>query len=778
MRRTMLLLCLFLGLKVAGAEDGVLRVFVQDEAGRPVQAVVSLYPQIYDFCRPWDALTISRWHSLYLTCALELGKEPNLQEWREYLIKCGEISPSQLELLTDERGEIVRSVSPSVYSVYAWSPGFGIACAHNVLVRPNEVVEVVLSLPRVPITMLKAQLIFPPPPLGFALMKIVQNGALSKSVEVPLLSKFVRLPLAQWHPRSSGLFDLGEFTVLFEADGHEARRSFRLEKWGEEVNLGIVEFSPRLKEQRTGKKVKVVAQVFWSDGKTPASNVKVCDKTTDRQGRVRLNLNEGGNRVSIQVPKGFWQKGMTSFHWVYVTPETKGVRIVLPKPAKVQGVVRYEGAIPVVNAEVSLSVCLEDGEEFSFGRGEGNPDLTARTDEKGAFVFPTVPPGKFVLRVWNGRIFYERKIQLQSGQNLQVSVTLSPPEMRQVLGEIKLPSGEPASKAAVLIGCGGVEILSADEKGLFETKCQVTEGPLFAFVPGEGAAFRWLSIPPSPSPLKVPITLENGSVIGQIVDEHNRPIVRASVRLLRKGFYFTGLLAAHTDSEGRFKISPVPSGEWQLVVEGPQDSHLDLPVLRKALSVPPKGVVDAGTLKVPTKVGQIHGRVIFPANFGKQEGQSSVRIYIQPAGWFKQRTLEQVSPSNPEFRCFPLPPGEYWLMAQGGGWSSYPQKVIIPETGGTVSVTLSLHKAGSLKVLVCDERTGKPVKASATIVDAKGVELSHGFADDEGEALIEDILPGKYTLRVWAPLFQTVELPVSIVAGQKSEAAVRLKPRF
>ncbi len=762
------LLCLLFLFGIGNAQDGTLRVIVRDEHARPIQAIAQFYPQIYDFCKPWDTFTLSSWYSLFLSYARESGREPSLIEWREWLVKMGMAPLEQNKMVTDENGQIAWSVRPGIYSVYAWSPGYGVACAHHVLVRPEEATEVVLNLPRVPIAIVQAHLIFPSPSLSYSSLKLLQNGA--HLLTHYLLSGFLQFPLAQWHPRSFNPLSIGEFTAVFEADGAEARKSFRLEKWGEVVNLGTIEFSPRPPKPETDKKITVIFQVFWSDGKTPARGVKVGfgEAITNQQGRAQLELTPGGNNVRVHVPKQFWHKGMSSFHWFYITPETKQVKIVLPKPAKVQGLVRYENGIPAVNAEVGMDLLKGGGVKYH------QPELRTRTDERGAFSFPAVPPGRFILWVQDGLISFNRFISVQSGQDIHLTINLRPPQTRLLTGEIKLPSGEPASKAAIMMFG---ELLFADEQGRFITKQRVTEDFLFVWLPGKGSAFRWLLIPPSPEPLKVSVALENGSILGRVVDEHDRPIPMASVRLAQGGFYFTGLLATHTDAEGMFKISSVPSGEWDLVVEGPPTA-LPTPALVRKISIPPNGVIDVGTVRVSTKVGRIVGRVIFPDEFGKGEGQSTVKIYLQPEDWSDKWMFEEVSRSNPEFYCFPLPPRNYWLLAQGGGWSSPPQKVNIPETGGDVSVLIPLRKAGSLRVFVYDSRTEKPIKASVGVVNAEGVELASEFTDSEGEALLENIPPGRHVLQVWGVLYRPVRLPVHIIAGQVGEVTVRLEPKF
>jgi len=758
---------LLLWVNFAIAQTGTLRVTVYDEQKRPVPSVVRVLPQPYEFCKPWWAHTLSQWHSLFLHCASELGREPSLQEWHEWMVKFGLAVREQSQWLTDENGVGVWSLRPEIYSVYAWAPGYGVACAHHIVVKPGQTTDVILTLPLIPITVIRAQVLLPWERIGCAFVRLAQNGQVSPMI--PLFAGYIQLPLSEWHPRARRDFSLGEFTAIFEADEMAAEKNFRIERWGEIVDLGEVELKPQ--PPREERKVPVSIQVFWSDRKTPAAGVAVCwmDTLTNKQGRVKLELPLGGQEIEIRVPRNRWDKGISSFHWLYITPMLKEVKIVLPKPAKVQGFVRYEDGTPAVNAEVKMNLLSREGGE----RILSEPSLNIRTDKKGNFNFATVPPGRFVLSASDGTYYRERFLTVREGETIQVAITLPIPSKRQVVGEVKLPSGEPADGAAiVMLG----KTLFSDSQGHFEFHCSPGEEAIFFWLPGKGAAWRWLTIPPSKEPLSLSVTLENGGVTGQLVDEQGQPIKMAVVKLSRAGFYFTGLLASHTDENGRFTISPVPSGKWQLLVEGNPSAQLPhlLPALVKEVNVPSNEVVDVGTLKVSSKVGRIVGRVEFPPDFGSREGEWEVKISLCLP---QKLWLRDVYLSRPNFECSLPAPGVYWLLAQGGGWSSGLQKVVVPETGGQVSVNLPLKRAGSIKVTVRSAKTDKPVPASVYVVNADGLEIAYSFSDCEGEAWLENIPPGEYFLRVWKPLHRIAKVPVTVKAGEVTEAKVTLEPK-
>ena len=101
------LLCLLFLLGIGNAQDGTLRVIVPDGHARPIQAVIAFHPQIYDFCKPWDTFILSSWHSLFLSYARKLGREPNLMEWREWFVKNGSFERCNFSWMLFGKAEIV-----------------------------------------------------------------------------------------------------------------------------------------------------------------------------------------------------------------------------------------------------------------------------------------------------------------------------------------------------------------------------------------------------------------------------------------------------------------------------------------------------------------------------------------------------------------------------------------------------------------------------------------------------------------------------------------------
>lgn len=768
------LLGLILLSSVVNAQTGTLRVFVRDEEGRPTPAILRCPPQIYKFCNPWDALTLSQWHSWFLSRERELGREPTLREWHQWMIQMGMIPKEQERWVSDEQGVSVQALRPDIYSVYAWAPGYGVACAHHVIVRPEQETAVTLTLPRVPITLLQAQVAMPSRYWQYASLRLEQRGWVSPNQFIWLSAPFEpitfwQFPLANWHHRARRFWELGGLTAIFEVNHWEARKPFVLHRLGETINLGTVQLKP--KPGRPAYAIPVTVQVFWSDGKTPAFGIKVWDTPTDREGRVILRLAPGGHYIWVRVPRRYWHKGMTSFHWLYVTPKVKIVRITLPEPAKLRGTVKDENGNPVVNAEVRLERFIVGS--VWVGGGEDTPSSVTHTDERGVFAFEAMMPGKFQLSVWDGRRQATRYLSLQGGQKVEVALNFHRQPLRQLKGEGRLPSGEPVSGAAVtMLG----STLFTDAEGRFETQWAPTEEPIFIWSPAKGATWQWLTVTPSDKPLTLSFTLENGAVQGRLVDKEGHPLPMEVVRLQKIGFYFTELLAAHTDADGRFTISPVPSGEWQLVVEGPPCYYSPLPALVKTVKVPSTGTVDVGTLTIPTSVSDLVGRVIFPPDFGRQEGERRVEVVLQPEGWWDKLT-ESVTLSATEFRYFHLPLGTYWLLAKGGGWASEPQKVIIPETGGTVNAKVLLARGGSLRVTVRDKQTSKPLSSSVTVIHASGTELGFISTDSRGEGMINSLPVGRHILRVWKPFYRRVKLPVTIKAGETTVVTVDLEPK-
>ncbi|MDW8123040.1 MAG: carboxypeptidase-like regulatory domain-containing protein [Armatimonadota bacterium] len=785
------LMGLFLTYSLAAAQTGSLRVSVGDEKGQPLPAIVSLVPDAYAYCYPWSDQILSEWHYWFLKRQKELNKQISLHEWYQWMTDVSLMVLTRDQWLTDDEGVGVRALSPDVYSAYAWSPGYGVACAHRVVVKAESETTLRLVLRRIPITQVTAQLVIPSEHIETVRVRLEQKGRVSTLHPITVSSYesagiLWEFPFAEWHPRAQRWWGPTAINVIFEADEvsdgswrtWSARRTFVLDRLGEPINLGVIKLEPQTRH--FPPLIPIVFQLFWADGKTPASGVSLDGALTNHKGTVTVPKRLGGHHIVVEVPRSQWHKGVSSAHWLYVTPKTKVARIILPRPARLKGVVRDDNGKPVAKAEVTIRYRIGDQiVDYTLIPNEFLNGFLQRTvtDPNGVFTFNALPPGSFVLSAWDGNTVSNRFMFVPAGTVVEVPVILEPERWRRLIGEVRSLDGEPVTNAVVVtVG----KRLFTDPFGRFEGDSPIGEGALTVWSPDKGAAVRWVTIPPSDEPLHLSFTLETGGVQGRLVDEKGRPLPMEVVSIQRVGSYSPALMTTHTDEDGRFTISPVPSGEWQLVVEARRYYHNTLPALIKKVIVPPTGIVNVGTLTVLRSLGDVMGRVVFPKDFGKRVGEDKVQVVLHRDEWWSGGPdfIQTVTLHDPQFRFSHLPPGTYWLIAKGGGWASEPQKVLIPDKGGIVRTKVTIKRAGNAYVVVQDKKQGKALTAYISILHSSKVELGTNVADNAGEAIIKNLPPGNHTLFISQPLHHYVQLPITITPDTTTRVKVTLEPKL
>ena len=201
-------------------------------------------------------------------------------------------------------------------------------------------------------------------------------------------------------------------------------------------------------------------------------------------------------------------------------------------------------------------------------QGRGAIELLT-TDETGSFEFPAVQKGTYFLHI-SAKPYAEvkRKIKLADSPPKPLEIVLHYPG--RIKGVVRYGSdqGEPIPHAGILVG-GSVahELLvtaAADEQGRFEV--EVAPGS-YAITP---LAAEPLWIPPvavkENTTTEVVVTLPEGKIVGQVVDDAGEPVQGVLVLCLRRSFFPLLLISrrvaerlpdrgmAITDEEGRFTI--------------------------------------------------------------------------------------------------------------------------------------------------------------------------------------------------------------------------------
>lgn len=268
----------------------------------------------------------------------------------------------------------------------------------------------------------------------------------------------------------------------------------------------------------------------------------------------------------------------------------------------------------------------------------------------------------------------------------------------------------------------------------------------------------------------VVVVLDPGhSGAGWVVDESDAPVAGAEVRLVavdsrdprsvvysvRSGEEDDAAASALTDAEGRFRLSHLAAGRYNLEVEAAGFAPFTVPGLSVDAA---SGEKDFGT--VVLKPGaRIEGVVRDPQ--GSPVAEAEIHVGRQSTGFFFGRPEPAAaSDGSGRFVVADLEGGNaYDVVAKKKGYSSETATAV---AGEGVTVEFVLRPTGTISGRVLNE-DGDPVEGAMVHVEVKPMAVfRHGLrptrTDDQGFFRLEDVEPGAVHLAVNAPGYQKYQL--------------------
>lgn len=497
--------------------------------------------------------------------------------------------------------------------------------------------------------------------------------------------------------------------------------------------------------------------------------------------------------VEIDVPYGGF------------APDTPPVRLVLARPATLEGKVIDEHGQPVENAEVAIAsdelfvagegeararlFGAQIGSEFggksggesaktgpatgSLGVTRGKvPDIplpgemdeapgmgVVLTDETGVFRVEGLVPGAYELRARHGDHAGSAPLRLGLGSGeTRRGVILELREGALLTGRVLDGNGRPVETALISFE-DGLSVFT-DGSGSFDAGYHRGKVPLV--VRADGFAPRRVVVPLGTWPRDVEVTLEaaDGRVEGRLVDGNGRPVADAAV-LLRPRDGLSAARVVETDAKGVFTADRLPRGELDVEVEHPDY----VGVTFRARASPELGLLEEHELLE----GWSLSVEVVDAATGDPVGKAEVRldgtgVVADRAG---KARLENLAPPTMAGRG---KPARVEVRASGYVPRMLEITAAEAEPGAQVSRRLELELGGGMRGVITDD-IGDEVKGAKVRVHARlagdrvGTLLAETSTDAEGAWSVDGLPEGD----VWV----VVEPPKQLAAivGSAREAS-------
>jgi hypothetical protein len=372
--------------------------------------------------------------------------------------------------------------------------------------------------------------------------------------------------------------------------------------------------------------------------------------------------------------------------------------------------------------------------------GATPPFGAARTDAAGAYVFDAPPAGEWiaVASTPGRRTVAAEPVRKRKGVDVRVA-DLSLPPGRRLAGVVRDASGplvdvrvawSPTGEMPYPIPPLGERRTDFEGRFVFE---DYPDGPTILVARSDG---RPTILHPLPAAASGPVTLTmipSATIRGRTLDRTTGNPV-AGVRLCVSRFPDEASVAvAVSDAEGRYELSPAPSGKdltiavrkhGYTLVASPEEASGARPISGEGMQaldvVAPGAVVERDLLLAGA--APVHGRVVNAAD-GAGIGGAVVHLRSTAHGAVRQETATTDDSGAFEIRAAAA--GGVAVVAEKAGWHAEPSKaesaaagpfpttIVTPGVRGE-AIVVKLRRGLDVKGLVVDE-SGRPV-AQADIV--------------------------------------------------------------
>lgn len=316
-----------------------------------------------------------------------------------------------------------------------------------------------------------------------------------------------------------------------------------------------------------------------------------------------------------------------------------------------------------------------------------------------------------------------------------------------------------------------------DADGRFTLPKRPADGIILdVLAPGLGRArARVGSLPATSAVRPAVIRLETGGALRGTVfgldgePARDWPVVAESPGL--------AVFQARTDSDGRYRLSPLPAGPYLLAPGNPyarvrsslsagaDDRQRARPRSRAMVVAGQTGVVD---LAITALGASLTGRVTLNG-----EGRMSLRVALAPDGELEDHsratTTEAWTGERGDFAFIAIDPGVYLLSVQASSGNPLLERPVTLVGGRNPDLHLDVQ-TGGIRGDVLSARDGTPITAqvAAHHPGRDGGESRAGFARtaSDGSFLIPDLPAGRYRVAARSARYGTLSRSLEVTAGR------------
>ncbi|QAS52292.1 carboxypeptidase regulatory-like domain-containing protein [Halobacillus litoralis] len=486
-------------------------------------------------------------------------------------------------------------------------------------------------------------------------------------------------------------------------------------------------------------------------------NTVLATEMTNAQGKYTFNTVQTGTYI-LSVSASTYQSQTRG-----TTVESNAATVedfqLAGSPGTVTGTVENEADVAIPNATVQVLDLAN------------NVIATTTTDALGMYTIDQLAPGTYTLRT--SAPLYQTSLlgfTVAQGQTVIQNVTLID-QPGTLSGEVTdNTTGDPIEGASVqVIDQSGITIATALTDGVGNyTIDNLPPGSYTVTISQSGYAAQTVGViivANGTTMLDAQLTLRAGVIQGTVENSNNQPISGAVVQLLLNGIAIASTLS---DSSGQYTFPNLSPGNYtvrsstenfQTQALGALVTEFQTTIVNFTLLENPgilEGAVTEGNLDpIPGAVITVRTSV----------GDTVVGTGVANEGGFY--TIPQLSP------------GSYTITATATDFQAASQGVFIQANmTSTADFTLEPNPVSIIGTVI-NQQTGDPITGAqieVRVLDVNGAVVQSTFTDTSGQFLVDQLVPGTYTVLASAPSFQTNFATVTVPPGGQESILISLEP--
>jgi len=245
-------------------------------------------------------------------------------------------------------------------------------------------------------------------------------------------------------------------------------------------------------------------------------------------------------------------------------------------------------------------------------------------------------------------------------------------------------------------------------------------------------------------------------VTGVVRDHEKGPLAKVSVTLVGTKNQVRATLGARTDEEGRYRIRNVPPGAYTISASGGAIGYSRRPQARLTVKVPGPVTKDI-VVGLPGLSGVVRDK-----DTGRPIAGVSVQIQ---RGVFRNVSTDVAG----KFTFLDLPKGSYQLVVSKKGYGL----IFLKDVKGDGPLTIELQRAATIRLTVTrpngEPYVGRLYLGISPVEKGKGTSVGTSVtADEDGRAVYDKLVPGKYRLDLRADGVGAAKVTVAVRVGETS----------